>query len=92
MKALLSILLASLFVGCSISPEVVQVGVNRYLSSVTSPAGAAASASGMKVKAIRKASEFAKQHGGIAVETESKFNRPAVGFPTFDYYFTVVAP
>jgi hypothetical protein len=46
----------------------------------------------MKVKAIRKASEFAKQHGGIAVETESKFNRPAVGFPTFDYYFTVVAP
>ena len=76
---------------CATNPGVVQVGPNQYLSSVTTPAGAFASASGMKVKAIQQANAFAQKSGGVAMETQSSFNRPAVGFPTYDYYFKVAA-
>ena len=92
MKIYLAILITVFLNSCASNPSVVQVGTNQYLSSVTSAAGAFSSASNMKVKAIQQANRFAEKHGGIAVETESKFNRPAVGFPTYDHYFEVVAP
>jgi hypothetical protein len=81
-----------LMASCATHPDIVQVGVNRYLVSVTSAAGAFASASGMKTSAINGANTYARKQGGIAVETESSFNRPAVGFPTYDFYFKIAAP
>lgn len=81
-----------LMASCATQPDVMQVGVNRYLVSVTSAAGAFASPSGMKAKAINKANVFARKNGGVAVETSSQFNRPAIGFPTYDFYFKVATP
>jgi hypothetical protein len=81
-----------LMASCATNPDVVQVGVNRYLVSVTSAAGAFASPSGMKTNAINKANVYARKQGGVAVETQSSFNRPAVGFPTYDFYFKIAVP
>ena len=77
---------------CATHPDVVQVGVNRYLVSVTSAAGAFASPAGMKATAVSRANEYARKHGGVAVETSSEFSRPAIGFPNYDFYFKIATP
>lgn len=92
MRALIAAIFLVSISSCSTNPGVVQVGPNSYLASVTGAAGAFASPSAMKAKAIRQASQFAQENGGIASETRSTFNRPAVGFPTYDHYFSVARP
>jgi hypothetical protein len=75
--------------GCGTS-GVMQLSADTYMISKTSAAGAFASRSGMQADAIREANEFAQKKGKVAVTRGSNWERPAQGFPTFEYQFILV--
>lgn len=69
-----------------------QLSADTYMISKTSAAGAFASKGAMQADAIREANKFAATKGKVAVTRGTNWERPAQGFPTFEYQFILVDP
>lgn len=88
--ALLLATALSLLCGCATTTTPLQLSADTYLISKTSSAGAFASRAGMQAKVIKEANEFAASRGKVAVCRAANWERPARGFPTFEYQFILV--
>lgn len=79
-----------LITGCASNPGVVAVGANSYILTRSSSAGAFANMAALRGKVIQEANAFAASKGMVAIPINATENRPAVGFPSFEYQFRLV--
>jgi hypothetical protein len=88
---LFPLLLVALLMSCS-APEVLQLSANTYIVEKSSKAGVFTDMGHLRAECIRAANEYAAAHGKVAVAVSAQWDRPAMGFPSYEYQFALVDP